>query len=52
MGAAASGGKGFKEKAKGQWREAIRCRPLKTAIQPVVMPTPPPLKPLLDDDGD
>ena len=27
---------------KGKWREAKRCRPLQTAIQPGVMPTPPP----------
>ena len=41
-GAAACGGRGFRERDKGKWREADRCRPLQTATQPDVMPSPPP----------
>ena len=42
MGAAAYGGKGFKGRASGKWREANRRRPLQTTTQPGVIPPPPP----------
>ena len=42
MGAAACGGKGFKERGRGEWSEANRRRRLQTATRPGVMPPPPP----------
>ena len=41
MGAAAYGGRGFRERASVSWE---RRRQLQTAIQPGVMPTTPPKK--------